>query len=72
MITVIILSFRTVKSGQSVQTQIRLPLEEQSDQGLHYLLFYLHILWHYFIKSHTCILWDYATLIVNPRLGSWN
>ena len=31
-----ILSFRTVRSGQTVQTQIRLLLEEQSDQGLHY------------------------------------
>ena len=29
-------------SGQTVQTQIRLLLEEQSDQGLHCLLFHLH------------------------------
>ena len=28
--------------GQTVQTQIRLLLEEQSDQGLHYLPFCLH------------------------------
>ena len=35
------LSFRTDKSGQTVQTQIRLFLEEQSDQGLHCLLFHL-------------------------------
>ena len=27
---------------QTVETQIRLPLEEQSDQGLHCLLFHLH------------------------------
>ena len=33
--TVILLSFRTDRSGQTVQTQIR--LEEQSDQGLHCL-----------------------------------
>ena len=33
------LSFQTDKSGQIVQTQIRLLLEEQSDQGLHCLLF---------------------------------
>ena len=38
------LSFRTDRSGQTVQTQIRLLLEEQSDQGLHCLLFYLHLL----------------------------
>ena len=35
------LSFRTDRSGQTVQTQIRLLLEEQSDQGLHCLLFHL-------------------------------
>ena len=40
--TVMILSFRTDMSGQTVQTQIRLLLEEQSDQGLHCLLFHLH------------------------------
>ena len=37
------LSFRTDRSGQTVQTQIRLLLEEQSDQGLHCLLFHLHL-----------------------------
>ena len=34
-----ILSFRTDMPGQTVQTQIRLLLEEQSDQGLHCLPF---------------------------------
>ena len=37
-----ILSFRTDMPGQTVQTQIRLFLEEQSDQGLHCLPFRLH------------------------------
>ena len=37
--TVMTLSFRTERSGQTAQTQIRLLLEEQSDQGLHCLLF---------------------------------
>ena len=41
--TVMIQSFRTFRSGQTVQTQIRLLLEEQSDQGLHCLLFHLHL-----------------------------
>ena len=41
--TVMILNFRTHRSGQIVQTQIRLLLEEQSDQGLHCLLFHLHV-----------------------------
>ena len=40
--TVMILSFWTDRSEQTVQTQIRLLLEEQSDQGLHCLLFHLH------------------------------
>ena len=42
-ITVKIQSFQTDRSGQTVQTQIRLLLEEQSDQGLHCLLFHLHL-----------------------------
>ena len=41
--TVMIQSFRTDRSGQTVQTQTRLLLEEQSDQGLHCLLFHLHL-----------------------------
>ena len=36
------LSFQTDMPGQTVQTQIRLLLEEQSDQGLHCLPFHLH------------------------------
>ena len=40
--TVMTLSFQTDRFGQIVQTQIRLLLEEQSDQGLHCLLFHLH------------------------------
>ena len=35
--------FWTNISGQTVQTLIRLLLEEQSDQGLHCLLFHLHV-----------------------------
>ena len=41
--TVMILSFRTDRSGQTVQAQIRLLLKEQSDQGLHWLLFHRHL-----------------------------
>ena len=36
---VIFLSFRTDRSGQTVQIQIRMLLEEQSDQGLYCLQF---------------------------------
>ena len=43
-ITVMILSFRTDRPGQTMQTQIKLLLEEQSDQGLHCLQFQLHLL----------------------------
>ena len=41
--TVMILNFRTDRSGQTVQTLIRLLLQEQSNQGLHYLLFHLRV-----------------------------
>ena len=37
-----ILSFRTDMPVQTVQIQIRLLLEEESDQGLHCLPFHLH------------------------------
>ena len=47
--TIMILNIRTNRSGKTVQTQIRLLLEEQSDQGLHSLLFPLH----YFDKIHS-------------------
>ena len=43
-ITVIILNIGTDRSEQTVQTQIRLLLMEQSDQGLLCLLFCLHLL----------------------------
>ena len=36
--TVMILSFQTDRSEQTVQTQIRLLLEEQSDQGLQFAI----------------------------------
>ena len=41
--TVKILNFRTDTFRQTAQTQIRLLLEEQSDQGHHCLLFHLHL-----------------------------
>ena len=40
--TIMTLNFRTDRSGQTVQTQIRQLLQEQSDQGLHCLIFHLH------------------------------
>ena len=49
-LTVIFLSFRRDRSGQIVQTQIRLFLEEQFDQGLHSLQFPLHF-WMYYSKE---------------------
>ena len=41
--TVIILNIGTDRSEQTVQTQIRLLVVEQSDQGLLCLLFCLHL-----------------------------
>ena len=43
VITVMNRIIRTTRSRQTVQTQIRVLLEEQSDQGLHCLLFHLHL-----------------------------
>ena len=40
--TVMVLSFWADMPGQTVQTQIRLLLEEQSEPGLHCLPFRLH------------------------------
>ena len=39
-----VLSFRTDMLWQSVQTKIRLLLEDQVDRGLHCLPFHLHLL----------------------------
>ena len=41
--TVKVLSIGTDRCEQTVQTQIRLLFMEQSDQGLHYLLFHPHL-----------------------------
>ena len=42
--TVMVLSFPTDRPWQTVQTQIRLLLEEQSDQGPHCLPFHMDLL----------------------------
>ena len=59
--TVMTLSFRSDKSGQTVQTQIRLLLEEQSDQGLYCLLFHLHLLTKYPKRWPLCLNFRYIT-----------
>ena len=41
--TIKTLCVRTNRSGQTVKTQIRLLLKEQSDQGLHCLPFHLYL-----------------------------
>ena len=66
-----ILSFGTDRSGQTVQTQIRL-LEEQSDQGLHYLQFPLHLLAHYSMVAPHCSNFREITTIfwVSEYLGN--
>ena len=46
------ISFRTNRSKQTVQTLIRLLLEEQSDQGLHCLLLHLHLLETFLLLGH--------------------
>ena len=54
-------SFRTDRSEQTVQTQIRLLLEEQSDHGLHCLLFHLHHLTKYLKVWPHCLNFRYIT-----------
>ena len=71
--TVIILSFRTDMPGQTLQTQIRLLPEEQSDQGLHCLPFRLQLFWtHYFmVEPHIQILqWLQQIFGVSEYLGN--
>ena len=59
-----ILSFQTDRSGQTAQTQIRLLLEEPSDQGRHCLLFHLHLV--------DALLYGKATVCLNFRVITAN
>ena len=43
IITIFTLNIKRDRPEQIVQTQIRLLLKEQSDHGLHYLLFYRYL-----------------------------
>ena len=54
MITVIILNIGTDRSEQTVQTQIRLLLMEQSDQGLLCLLFFCIFWTQYWTVKSNC------------------
>ena len=58
-----ILSFRTDTSWQTVQTQIRLLLEEQSSQGLHCLLF----LEEQSDQGLHCLLFHLHVVMKNPK-----
>ena len=64
-----ILSFRTDRSEQTVQTQIRLLLEEQSDQGLHCLPFRLHRLdSHSMVEPHSSNFRVITTNVLGVRI----
>ena len=65
--TVIIQSFWTDRSGQTVQTQIRLLLEEQSDQGPHCLLFHLHLFDEISLASFLEFSVDYCKVFYCPK-----
>ena len=79
--TVMTLSLRTDRSGQTVQTQIRLLLEEQSDQGLHCLLFHLHLFdkipkglasFLEFLVDYSNVFWRPKILrFMNPHKVNW-
>ena len=65
-----ILSFRTDRSGQTVKTQIRLLLEEQSDQGPHFLLLHLHLFYEtpYSLASLFELKVDYSKVFWHPEI----
>ena len=65
--TVMIHSFRTDRSGQTVQTQI---LEEQSDQDLHRLLLHLHLFDKilYGLASLFELYVDYSKVFWRPKI----
>ena len=65
--TVMILSFRTDRSGQTVQTQIRLLLEEQSDLGLHCLQFRLHLFGALLYGKFVGILYGITITVMQPK-----
>ena len=52
-----IVSFWTDRSGQTVQTQIRLLLEEKSDQGVHCLQFCLPLFDALLYAKATLFVW---------------
>ena len=70
VITVMIKSFRTDRSGQTVQTQIKLLLKEQSDQNLHCLLFHLHLFDEkpFGLASFLDFLVDYSKVFWRPKI----
>ena len=61
--TVMILSFRTNRPWQTVQTQIRLLLEEQSDEGLHCLPFSADLLDKFLYGNTFCL--NFRMITVN-------
>ena len=67
--TVMNLNFRTGRSGQTAMTQIRLLLEEQSDQGLHCLVFHCMFLTKYLQVWPLCLNFR---LIIGKFLASEN
>ena len=58
MNTIMILSFRTDMSGKKVQTQIRLLVEEQSDQV-------------YTVCHSVCIFWMHYSMVKQPCSNFW-
>ena len=69
--TVMIQSFHTNRSVQTEHTQIRWLLEEQSDQGLHCLLFHLHVFEEIpkGLASFLEFSVDYSSFLASENLG---
>ena len=64
--TILALIFQTDRPYQTMQTQIRLLLQENSDQGLHCLSFQLHLWTNFSMKKHISL---YFRVITANILG---
>ena len=65
-----ILSFRTDRPGQTVQTKIRLLVEEQSDQSLHCLPSRSSLIWVCTVCHSVCIVWTHYSM-VKPHISNF-
>ena len=59
--------FWTDRFGQTMQTKIRLPIGEQSDQGFQFLLIFLHHLDHIMVEPFSLKFRKFTVKLVGVR-----